>query len=269
MTKIFHVSTFLFILTWSFNVLSAQSLPYPDRHSTNLSDGWLSCEPAANPNSTRGISHWIMYDFGHVYKLYNSTFWNFNTPERINSFDNRPYSKTPLPGELSDGLQDIVIDMSVDGKTWTEFGYFTLKQAPGSSFYEGDTGPDFKEATARYLLITAIRNYGGKCYGLSEVIVNAEPLVTQTSETIVDKGMKIYPNPFRDRTNLYLYDFAQDDALIQVVDIVGNIVHSQTKSIRNNIESIEINGTNMPSGLYIIKVIQSTRTRSIKMEIIK
>lgn len=43
-----------------FSTLFSQA--YPDRHSTNLTDGWLSCNATTNPNPVRGGGHWIMYN---------------------------------------------------------------------------------------------------------------------------------------------------------------------------------------------------------------
>lgn len=269
MARLFLLLVFYLTFIAFVPFAKAQNLPFPDRHSTNLSDGWLSCTPSPNPNDIRGESHWIMYDFGNSYKLYNSTVWNFNTPERINSYDNRAYSRIALPGSTEDGIQDIIIDISNDGKIWTELGQFTLKKAPGSAFYEGDKGPNFNESIARFVLVTAVSNYGGKCYGLSELIINAEPITTNTKDVVTSAGLKVYPNPFREKSSLYLNDFASGDAIIQIVDVLGNLVQSHAFRINNHIETFEINGAALSAGLYFINVIQSSGNQSVKMEIIK
>ncbi len=268
MARIYILLLFFMTFTAYVQIADAQNLPYPDRHSTNLKDGWLSCETSANPNAVRGKSHWILYDFGNTYKLFNSTVWNFNTPLRVNSYDNKEYSKTVLPGRPEDGMQDVVIDLSNDGKTWTELGRFTLKMAPGSSFYEGDKGPDFNEAKARYVLITALNNYGGSCYGLSEFIINAEPITTSTQDIVTSVGLKVYPNPFKEKTSLYLNEFAHGEAIVQIVDILGNIIQSHSIKVNNHIETFDINGAGLPSGLYFVNVIQNAGTKSAKMEVI-
>ena len=98
---------------------------YPDRHSTTWFDGWVSCETSANPNAAYGETHWIMYDFGYEYQLLESVFWNSNEPDNINF-----------------GIQEFNVDYSKDGITWTNLGTYTLNQAPGTSIYEGEEGPD-------------------------------------------------------------------------------------------------------------------------------
>ncbi|MBL0007782.1 MAG: hypothetical protein IPP25_11575 [Saprospiraceae bacterium] len=56
---------------------------FPNRHSTNFYDGWVSCEAAPSPNPARPVSHFIMYDFGKVYKLGQMTIWNSNDPAHL------------------------------------------------------------------------------------------------------------------------------------------------------------------------------------------
>lgn len=132
--------------------LSAQS--HPDRHTTNAFDGWLSCSPSANPNAIHGSSHWIRYDFGQAYALHDITFWNMNHPDYITS-----------------GLKNVIIEYSTNGSSWTTLDTTTIPKANASGMYEGVHGPDLQGVNARYLLITAVDNYGGGCYGLSEIRV--------------------------------------------------------------------------------------------------
>jgi hypothetical protein len=75
---------------------------YPNRHSTNFFDGWVSCETAVNPNPARGKGHFIMYDYGKRYALGQMKIWNSNDPSHLDW-----------------GMQEVVIDYSVDGETWT------------------------------------------------------------------------------------------------------------------------------------------------------
>jgi hypothetical protein len=143
---------FLFLLVIGCIQQSGLAQCYPDRHSTNFFDGWISCEPAMSPNILRGPGHFIMYDFGKVYALGQVRIWNTNDP-----------------AHLDWGMKDVVIDYSMDGVHWVEAGQFTFPQASGLSTYEGAEGPNLDDAQARYLLITALSNYGGTCYGFSEI----------------------------------------------------------------------------------------------------
>lgn len=123
-----------------------------DRHNTNAFDGWVSCSTAPNPNSANGNSHWILYDLGQNKSLFTSQFWNVNHPEHLDW-----------------GIRTIRVEYSLDNTNWTTMGDFTFPQAPGQSLYEGFEGPDFEAITARYILLTALNNYGGACSGFGEL----------------------------------------------------------------------------------------------------
>ncbi len=135
-----------------FSVLQSFGQAYPDRHTTNIFDGWISCEKRQNPNSAHGMSHWIMYDFGQQYSLHDMTIWNMNHPEYVDA-----------------GLKNIVIEYSNNGTSWNLADTITLPRAPTSGLYEGAAGIDLNGQNGRYLLITALNNHGGGCYGLSEI----------------------------------------------------------------------------------------------------
>ena len=141
---------FPLILAVSLN--NARGQCFPDRHNTNWFDGWISCQPAPNPNEAYGESHWILYDFGESYSLGQMHVWNSNDPAHVDY-----------------GLNEVNIDFSTDGMEWVHLGQFEFSIANGKSIYEGFEGPDFYGALARYVLITGLSNYGGACYGLSEI----------------------------------------------------------------------------------------------------
>lgn len=148
----------LYIFLFLLSSYISFSQCYPDRHSTNAHDGWVSCSSAPSPNPSGGNGHWILYDLGQVRQLYKSTIWNLNSPDRLDW-----------------NIQSARFDYSVDGNSYTNLTTTTLLQASGESLYEGMTGPDFGGISARYILITAVSNYGGTCYGLGEVRFYTEP----------------------------------------------------------------------------------------------
>lgn len=246
------------------------SQAYPDRHSTNLSDGWLSCQSSPSPNPIRGNGHWIMYNLGDTYALTTSKIWNFNTPERINSDNYAGWSLQTLPGRLEDGMKDILIDLSNDGITWKEHGRFTIPKAPGSSFYQGVFGPDFGGKTARFVLITATSNHGGNCYGLGEFKIEATSIITsKTNDPLADASISIYPNPFTDLTTLTLNQFPAGEVDINILDMAGRVYKNVRHIIRGKEESINISGIEWPAGLYILQVTQKEASKSIKIEIVR
>jgi len=78
-----------------------------------------------------------MYDLGYDYVLNETKFWNANEPKHLDF-----------------GINEYHLDYSLDGVTWTNLGTYNMDQASGLSYYEGDAGPDFDSAKARYVLIT-------------------------------------------------------------------------------------------------------------------
>lgn len=242
------------ILTICF-LLSGQMLfsqCFPDRHNTTWYDSWISCTPSANPNAVRGESHWLMYNLGHDYLLKESKFWNANQPDF-----------------LQDGLKDVVIDYSLDGIIWQEWGVFTIPQGSGQNHYEGIEGPDFSTApvAARYVLITAIDNYGGGCYSLSELKINVEEvdIVLALEEEEVDESeeetkfaiaMSIQPNPVQETAKLRfsLNDFQEANISLHTISgqSVRQIANNEWFVEGENEISFSVNG--LTKGIYFVKL---------------
>lgn len=250
--------------------LSAQDVMFPDRHSTTFSEAWLSCQTAPSPNPLRGNGHWILYNLNDTYALQNSKIWNFNTPERINSFENQPWSITPLDGKLQDGMRDVIIDYSLDGINWIEWGRFTIPIANGSSMYQGVAGPDFGGKIARYVLITGLSNHGGTCYGLSEIkIFGTIATISNVSDPLKDASISASPNPFNNATVINLSNFPTGEARISLMDINGREIYSNNIDITSNKTTFDISGAQLSSGLYFLNISQNGASKSIKLEVIK
>ncbi len=256
--------------TISISHIQGQTAVFPDRHSTTLKEAWLSCESAPSPNPVRGNGHWIQYNLNETYALQNSKIWNFNTPERTNSYNNDSWSLTPLEGKLQDGMRDVIIDLSVDGTTWEEWGRFTIPIGPGSSFYQGVAGPDFGGKIARYVLITAMSNHGGTCYGLSEIkIFGSVATVSSVNDPLKDVTITASPNPFTNTSLISLTDFPKGEVRLSLMDINGKEIFSNNINIQSEITTFNLSGVQLTSGFYILNVSQNGASKSIKLEVIK
>ena len=106
----------IFILSIS---LSLFGQCFPERHSTNWFDAWVSCETSISPNSSK--SHWIMYELDALYKIDKFKIWNINDPSH-----------------LEWGTKNLLIEYSEDGKNWFIGDSFVLTKATGTNDYEGD-----------------------------------------------------------------------------------------------------------------------------------
>lgn len=228
--------------------LSAQA--YPDRHSTSQRDAWISCTAAVSPNPARPDGHWIMYDFGDTYAMHQSTLWNLNTP-----------------GYDEAGFNEMVIDYSIDGQKWYEFGRFSLEKGNLSGFYQGESGPDFGGLIARFLLISAVSNHGHPtCYGLGEVRINAIPVtITNIEEKRLNLDVVLGPNPFTERTTIKINQLPEDGLSYQLLDINGKLI----KKNRITQTVFDLDGSDLSSGLYFLAFINPYGIKTVKLEIIR
>lgn len=217
---------------------------FPDRHNTNWFDGWLSCENSLSPNEARGNAHWILYDFSHLYSFGQMQIWNTNAP-----------------GFLEDGMKDVVIDISNNGVDWTEVGQFQFAMANGSATYEGDSGPDLGGVEGQYLLITALSNWGGQCYGISEVKIDVDAIVgteEQATSQASCLSVNIFPNPITHYSKAYISTQCSNAPIdYSIRDITGKLLkNGQLEPLGNEI-SLNIVLKGFTAGSYILTLKQA------------
>lgn len=244
-----HFYTYIIIL-FIAGLQNTEAQCFPDRHSTSWFDGWVSCEPSQNPISSYGETHWIMYDLGYDYVLNKTQFWNTNEPKHLDY-----------------GINTFNIDYSLDGVAWKNLGAFNMEQAPGSSTYQGVEGPDFNATKARYVLITPTSNFGGACYGLSELKISiTDPFTVVEEEDIYNAS--VYPNPFVDTINLRVVSLSQSEPFVyELYDIMGRAITAGTITISEDNQNykLPINGYNLSIGIYILKTNQNGSEKSFKI----
>lgn len=227
------------------------SQSYPDRHSSVLGDAWLSNVKTTSPNAQRGSIHWIRYDLGDTYSMHQSKFWNINHPSYLNA-----------------GAQTIIIDYSMNGTDWKEFGRYNLKQCTGSTFYEGESGPDFSGLIARYVLINIINNYGhATISGLSEIKINVAPATVSSKDQEFEKiEISASPNPFSNATTINLENVKDlTNLTYQITDLNGKILLSDKVTKEN----IQLDGTGLISGMYNCRIIHPSGVKSIQLVVVK
>ncbi len=167
------LTTFALIVVCLCSAYSVDAQCYLDRHNTSQESHWSSCSPSPNPNPANNNGHWILYEFDQDYPLYQLHYWNYNHPS-----------------DLDMGIQSVQIEVSEDGLSWLDMGTHTFDQADGSGFYEGADGPNLGGIQARYLLLTALSNYGdNQCYGLGELRIDVEGV--QAPQLLVDIKVKL------------------------------------------------------------------------------
>jgi hypothetical protein len=227
--KIYH-TFFLLCITLS---LGAQCLE--TTHTPFEEDSWLSCQKGANPNPEHPNSHWIMYDLGYEYVLDSTHFWNYNVWANSDA-----------------GARDVVIDYSQDGTTWETLTTFILDKAPASYKYEGVAGPNFNGVTARYVLITALNNWGdGSCTGISEVRIGVEETIVNVEPEIADQTIKVEvsPNPAIDEAVVSI-QASEFPSTVGLYDLAGRLIQVREDP---RIMNITFDLESLPGGIYFVK----------------
>ncbi|MBK9107535.1 MAG: discoidin domain-containing protein [Saprospiraceae bacterium] len=231
--KFIQVCLFLFCTTQIF----AQC--FPDRHSTNWVDSWISCSVKSNPNPAQTESHWIMFDLNKQYRIDRFKIWNLNDPDR-----------------LAWGMQNIAIDYSKDSIVWNHAGTFLIDKASGNNRYEGMPWMDIIIPEARYVLITALSNYGGNCAGLSEILFSAEKVqspVDVEDETFASEyKVDIKPNPFTDLLSISFSGEQGSRISYQIVDLLGKSQEAGFISLDNGFSYLKLSTRKWMPGSYLL-----------------
>lgn len=226
-----YLSTIIFAMLFA---LQGNSQCLDNMHTPFTEDSWLSCEMSTNPNPARPMSHWIMYDLGYGYVLDSTYIWNFNT------------------WGMSDvGIQEAVIDYSFDGVQWSTLDTFVIDQASASVKYQGMPGPLFNDDPVRYVLVTAISNWGNAaCTGLSEIKFGIKSVVSNEPEpNLSDSKMVVTPNPVENIANVSIKSESMPERMA-LYDLSGRLVEEKTAILSNN---VTFRMKHLPGGIYFVK----------------
>ncbi len=217
MKKRLFLGIFLSVLMYPSMVLSSNVIPNVTVSATSSATGMSSTNivngsglssmeiTAVHDASGSGSTMWrsntvfsnvrLTFDLKSIYALEQIYVWNYNQP-----------------GEVTCGLKNISIEYSTDNVTWTvlpapSLGYesnadypFLLQQAVGKSglkatnLADGNGTPiEMGGVHARYVRFTAsktagVGNYGGKYFGLSEVMFTTNDVIDNVAYTITVKS---------------------------------------------------------------------------------
>lgn len=244
----------LITIAFAFITANLSAQCFLDRHNTTWFDSWISCTTSINPNPLRGESHWILYNFNYSYELFQMHIWNTNAPEY-----------------LTNGMQNIVIDISNDGVNWTEIGEFQLPIADGTSTYEGIDLYDFDGTNAQYILITGLTNHGGDCFGLSEIRIDVADeivVVTDTEEPAIPACLsaQIFPNPINENSKAIISNYCSTAPIYySIQDISGKTIKSGEIIPEANEVELDLNVLPIVAGSYVLSLQQKDVIRRFKM----
>ena len=199
-----------------------------DQLDNRVDNNWLSCNIAPSPNVSRADGHWVMYDYGKIYVLYNSHVWNYNES-----------------GALNQGFQNVAIDYSIDGTNWNTLGTYNWSLADGSSDYSGFVGPDFNGVNARFVLISSINMPSDPpCQGIGKILIHAEhcPIYNQSCD---DGDPFTYNDVYNDfcicEGSLNQFNACQVDTLMLGDTVIVTNTHSARELVTSE-NTIPANG---------------------------
>ncbi len=154
-TFIQHIALFLFIL-----LLSNKAKSQCTDNGNVWNESWKSCSETMSPNTVRGQSHWLLFEFNQPESIESIYVWNANRS-----------------GESQLGAKNIIIDYSVDGNTWEELGQYVFPQATEANNYDGFEGPELPGIFIEKLLITVLDNYdtNNNCVSIAEFELKINP----------------------------------------------------------------------------------------------
>ncbi len=219
----------------------ANYIPYEKCNvTTNLDDrndvSWQSCAKTVNPNPLRPISHWIKYDLGEKHRLLTSQIWNYNVPNAV-----------------TEGFQNVAIDISNDGLTWEQYGIYNWPLANGSNGYGGFNGPDFQGSSARYILITSLDNDSG-CKGIGKTAFKAV-FCPNAGTACDDKNIGTTDDKF-DNNCLCKGILLEDNLCTDLIKVLGDSLlkatnYSAVQYVKSISDIKENNSTSFIAGNYI------------------
>jgi hypothetical protein len=134
------------------------------RHSTTDTAMWFTAQNQVLPA-------WIQYEFLQMQKILEMEVWNQN--QTMETF-------------LGFGAKDVLIEYSLDGQDWTEWGRVVIPKADSTPTYEGSV-IDLGGIEAKFVRLTIESNWGGlfQRTGLSEVRFQYLPMLAREPKPAV------------------------------------------------------------------------------------
>ena len=235
------------------SILSVQML-YGQCTNTDANiwkNSWQSCQTTESPREDRGVGHWIMYDLGAIYQLSKTRVWNANEA-----------------GKTNVGFKNVIIDYSIDGTDWIELGQFKFAQGNGKAIYGGFEAFDFAGEPVRFVLITALDNWGNAdCYGLAEIKFNVlsdveDNIVTSMEDYEPALSFEIYPNPLVNECALDIQTHKREKVEIVITNVMGKEIDQFVEILKKGSNTIEIDLESFTSGVYFVTIHQRSTGKS-------
>ena len=86
-------------------------------------------------------------------------------------------------------------------------------------------------------------------------------------EEIQAAQAKLYPNPARDAVKVSLQVSEAGEALVEVINLNGQLVIAQTASVEAGMQSIDLNVADLANGVYTVKIALNDRVETLRFTV--
>ncbi|MGP8215382.1 MAG: choice-of-anchor tandem repeat GloVer-containing protein [Bacteroidia bacterium] len=171
------------------------------------------------------------------------------------------YTATVTDGNgcMDSAMETVTVDslpvVTITGKDTINQGSNDTLTATGGTTYmwsDGSSGnPDIVSPSFTETFTVSVTNSNG-CTSTDtiRVVVN---ITTGMHSVLASNSTAAYPNPATSMLNLAFNTSSTTDGMIEVCDVTGNVIITKEQTISNG-ETMQIDVSNLASGLYFVKV---------------
>ena len=165
---------------------------------------------------------------------------------------------------------------------WTQIGSSNVKikmnqitSHPSVDFFELPVALKFKNASQEKTIVvdnktngeTFIRNIG---FIADTVLIDPDYWLVTKNNTAVKLALsstasiQVYPNPIKDKFNIYLQSLAASSAGINLYNAAGQLMYSRNITLVNGTELVEVPTSNLAAGEYTLRIKAGNDIKFIK-----
>jgi hypothetical protein len=104
-------------------------------------------------------------------------------------------------------------------------------------------------------------------FNANTVPLSSATAVKQLSSEKIE--VAVYPNPAKNNATIELSLAKEETVTINVLSVMGQLVHSETLNVPAGVKTINLNSENWSNGIYNVNITTNSGSTSRKLEIIK
>ena len=213
---------------------------------------------------------------------------DFSSPTLMDPF----FTATPYRGAMGDtDWTDCWAEWDPINADYTNSINYAL--TPGISYTTTNTAVNFTGTTAGAVdyawdfgdgntstMENPVHTYtgGGSSYTVSMTVTSARGCVATTTTTVTLTGtkeveglsaLKVFPNPFKNHTTVEFSLKNQMEIDVQLLDVNGKVIHTLNQEFHAGINRYEVNGSNLNTGVYFLRLLSSEGQKTVRISVIR